>query len=211
MSRAPFSTPAQKIPSVAPPSVHHHVSCRRDLSSTLATRVSGAGTLLRIAIRRMWCQARHPPPPPRSCLFEKTRIPSPRRQQPVYQGPDAPCRSPPVRLRPSQWRPSRPAASRKAVRAEAVRCDGRSRTGRLPRGLEIPGRAVAVGEGTASEFCGTGYLLRSADVRHCTIHPIAIRMSRPWLDGRVPGGAGPAILFRNRTNVLMLDGGRGAD
>jgi hypothetical protein len=45
-----------------------------------------------IAIRWMMCHGRHPPPAPPSCLPEKTRIPSPRRQRPRYQGPDAPGR-----------------------------------------------------------------------------------------------------------------------
>ncbi len=47
-----------------------------------------------IAIRWMMCQDKHPPPPPPSCLSQKTRMPSPRRQRPIYQGSLAPCRSP---------------------------------------------------------------------------------------------------------------------
>jgi hypothetical protein len=44
---------------------------------------------------------RHPAVRPLSC-FQKTRMPSPRRQQPIYQGPRASCDTRPVRDRPSR-------------------------------------------------------------------------------------------------------------
>jgi hypothetical protein len=65
--------------------------------------------------------------PPPSCLPENFAIRSPRRQHPLYQGPDAPCRSHPVRNRPSKQH--------------------RSSTSNLPQGFLGEVRASASGGG----------------------------------------------------------------
>jgi hypothetical protein len=104
-------------------------------------RISCAGRRLPIAIRWMMCHGKHPPPLPPSTLVEKTRIPSPRRQQPLYQGPDAPCRAPPVRHRPSSSQPSSLAGLADAVLRE--RCPRRpngATSAPLPRTAPAPMR-----------------------------------------------------------------------
>jgi hypothetical protein len=63
------------------------------------------GSLLPIAIRWMICTGHIPRRTPRSCLFKKSAMPSPRRQQPRYQGSLASCAFHPVRLRPSRSHP----------------------------------------------------------------------------------------------------------
>ena len=64
----------------------------------------------------------------------KNRIPSPRRQQPLYQGSLASCRSPPVRVRPSRSQPSGFATSP----MRPMRRNGRSRTGWLLHEARVP-------------------------------------------------------------------------
>jgi hypothetical protein len=100
----------------------------------------------KIAIRWMLYLGKHPPPPSPSCLSEKTRIPSPRRQQPIYQGPDALYRAPPDRDRASRWQSSSTAAFRSRLKRDgsnAMADRGPDRSCRRP---EILGRSATLGE-----------------------------------------------------------------
>jgi hypothetical protein len=116
------------------------------------------------------------------CLFQKTRIPSSRRQQPSYQGPEASCRSPashPVRDRASRWQPSSTAGYQKPrVRQRSAATAGRG-SAESCRRPEILGRATAAGEGTASAFfAGEDTGLTGRKPVQAQIHLIAIRKSR---------------------------------
>jgi len=166
--RIPPSPPGPPTAADAGEGLRH----RAFLGSTVAIRVSGAGTLLRIAIRWMMCHGRHPPPMPRSCLFEKFGWPSPRRQQPIYQGPDAPCRSPSDCVRSSRSQPSRVATlPTRPCGSGCAATAGRESAGSCRR-PEILGSEAAAGEGTAIQiFRMRGYWLYGADARVCTGPP----------------------------------------
>jgi hypothetical protein len=133
------------------------------------------------------CQDRHPPPPPPSCLSQKTRMPSPRRQHPLYQGSLASCTIHPVRLRPSRSRPSSFATSPNAVRAGAMRRDVRSRSGWLPaRGTRsLVDRSLPAGGRHPHFFRSRMVAARRGSPPRHSIHLIAIRRRRPWLESRV--------------------------
>ena len=60
------AVPRRDCPFFVPPAGRGHPRLQ-----SASIRVSGTGTLLRIAIRWMMCQDRHPPPTPPYCLFEK--------------------------------------------------------------------------------------------------------------------------------------------
>ena len=150
----------------------------------------GAGTLLPIAIGWMMCQGQHPPPTPPSCLSEKTAIPSPRRQRPLYQGSHASA----GRLRSASGRHDRspPVVRHPATPYVRKRCAATA--GRGPDGCRgnhaVLGRSVAPGEGTASRFFErheggvTGQ--NSAEAQ---THLIAIRRSRPGTERRCIGAS----------------------
>jgi hypothetical protein len=75
---------------------------------------SRRGRLLPIAIRWMMYPGDPPPRDHDYCPSQKTRIPSPRRQQPIYQGTPSSCPIHPVRVRPSHPRTSRQAKENKS-------------------------------------------------------------------------------------------------
>jgi hypothetical protein len=147
--------------------------CRTTRSSAFL-RASRAATLFLIAIGWMMCQPRHPPPPPPSwlfCLFRKTRIPSPRRQQAHFQGPMHPA----ARLRSASGRHDRGHPVLRRARTAYVRERCAATADRGPDGLrtrwESLGRPVAAGEGTASAFFQkAGWWQQGREVREAQ-HP----------------------------------------
>jgi hypothetical protein len=92
-----------------------------------------------------------PRPPPRSCLLEKTAIPSPRRQQPVRQGSTASCGLHPVRVRPSR---SQPLCSSNLPQGSGGGASPGERSGR-PRGARSAG-GISRPAGGAPPAAATG-------------------------------------------------------
>ncbi len=121
--------------------------------------------------------------------LRKTRMPSPRRQQRIYQGPDAPCRSPrspPVRDRTS-WGQS----SSEAGFSEARRCgmdvtrrpvaDRPSRAG----GRRSLAERLLPARGRPSAFLReTKLAAPRGRLPDAQIHLIAIGKGRPWRERR---------------------------
>ena len=135
---------------------------------------------------------------------QKRGWPSPRRQRPIDQGPDASAArrlGPPVRVRTSRSPPSTVAAScnpNRRIRCATDVCGGMRRGGwtrirRLAREAETLGRAAAAGAGTALRVvCGRRSGRRGTELRRARIHLIAIRPSRPWTAGRPSARGGPS-------------------
>ncbi len=131
------------------------------------------------------CPGRHPPPPPRLCLPLKTRMSSPRRQQPVYQGPDASCRAPPVRLRTSRWQTiqSRRLRHKPQCGIDRTRRPIADRMDRAGGQRSLVVDCYRRGDGHP-RFCRRGYWRTARKSAQAQIHLIAIRKSRPWPEGR---------------------------
>ena len=126
------------------------------LRSTPAIRRSGAGTVLRIAIRWMMCHGRHPPPPPLILPLRKNADGRPLAGSSLStKGLMHPADRRLLRRSASGRRdddhPVRPPSQRPPVRR---RCDATAgRESAEYRGRpEILGTAAAAGEGTASAF-----------------------------------------------------------
>jgi hypothetical protein len=157
--------------------------------STLAIRSSGAGAVLTDRDQVDDVPGHASASAATLVPSEKRGWPSPRRQQPVYQGPDASCRAPPplpVRDRASPRQSSgtaaceiRPRAKEATRRPVTDRPSPVGRQGSLAEPL-LPAR------GRPSAFFQGGYPHHATDGCHVRIHLIAIRKSPPWPDGRAP-------------------------